>query len=77
MDNLVEKLTLRFKNCKESRHARDISYCLLLIPYTSDKSVKKLLDALPLYRMFLNDSEVCKIFNEVVSKVFLIKLFIK
>lgn len=67
-DNVVDKLCQRFRNTTDRRQCRDISYCLALLPYKSDRSVRRLLDTLPGYQDKLAEDSVYKYFNDVVAK---------
>lgn len=65
----MEKLCHRYHNAKTERHWRDITYCLSLIPYTTEKSFKKLVEGLPSYQDKLGEPEVYKYFTDIISKV--------
>jgi len=67
-ENLVEKLCQRFKGTNELRQWRDISFCLSMLNCSAEKSIKKLVENIPLYQEALNDPEVFKHFTEVLSK---------
>ncbi|WFD31737.1 condensin complex non-SMC subunit Cnd1 [Malassezia sp. CBS 17886] len=68
-ENVVEKLCQRFRLTTEERQWRDIAYCLSLLPYRSERSVRKLVDALPLYQDKLFQPEVYKRFTEILGKM--------
>ncbi|KAJ2489239.1 condensin complex non-SMC subunit Cnd1 [Coemansia sp. RSA 2050] len=67
-DNVVEKLCQRFRNTTNPRQCRDIAYCMALLPYKSERSLRRLLDALPGYQDKLSEDAVYKYFVEIVSK---------
>jgi condensin complex subunit 1 len=67
-ENIVEKLCHRFKNLEEPRQWRDISFCLSLLPYNSEKSVKKIVENLPLFQDKLSEEAVFKHFADIVNK---------
>ncbi|KAJ8082013.1 condensin complex non-SMC subunit Cnd1 [Marasmius tenuissimus] len=67
-DSIVEKLCQRFRVTDEERQWRDIAYCLSLLPYKSDKSVKKLIEALPAYQDKLHAEGVYERFSEILTK---------
>ncbi|KAJ1961643.1 condensin complex non-SMC subunit Cnd1 [Dipsacomyces acuminosporus] len=67
-DNVVEKLCQRFRNSTDPRQCRDIAYCLALLPYKSERSVRRLLDGLPSYQDKLAEDAVYKYFCEIVTK---------
>jgi condensin complex subunit 1 len=41
---IVEKLCQRFRLATEERQWRDISFCLSLLPFKSERSMKKLIE---------------------------------
>ena len=43
-ESIVEKLCQRFRDATEERQWRDISFCLSLLPFKSERSMKKLID---------------------------------
>ncbi|KAG6370249.1 non-SMC mitotic condensation complex subunit 1-domain-containing protein [Boletus reticuloceps] len=57
-ENIVEKLCQRLRLSEGPRQWRDIAFCLALLPYKSERSVKKLIDGLPFYRDKLHDKIV-------------------
>lgn len=67
-ENVVEKLCQRFRLTSEERQWRDIAFCLSLLPYKSDRSMKKLIEGLPFYQDKLHDSTVFKRFTEILTK---------
>lgn len=69
MEGLVEKLCQRFRQCSTPRQARDLAYCLTLVNYTSERTLRRLIVSLPLYRERLTDSRTSKYFMEIISKV--------
>ncbi|PVU90333.1 hypothetical protein BB561_004921 [Smittium simulii] len=69
VDNIVEKLCLRFRSVLIPRQALDLSFCLSLLPYKSDKSIYKLISLMPVYSQFLIETNVYKLFSEIVTKI--------
>ncbi|KAJ3299918.1 Condensin complex subunit, partial [Borealophlyctis nickersoniae] len=67
-ENIVEKLCLRFRNAETSRQWRDISFCLSLLNFTSEKSIKKLVEHLPQYQDKLHEPMVYKHLQDILSK---------
>lgn len=68
-ENIVEKLCQRFRLTDDPRQWRDIAYCLSLLPYKSEKSVKKIVEGLPFYRDKLYEEGVFERFQEILQKV--------
>lgn len=68
-ENIVEKLCQRFRLAEEPRQWRDIAYCLSLLPFKSERSVKKLIEGLQFYRDKLHEEEVYNRFQEILAKV--------
>ncbi|KAI7831988.1 non-SMC mitotic condensation complex subunit 1-domain-containing protein [Kickxella alabastrina] len=67
-ENVVEKLCQRFRNTTDPRQCRDIAYCMALLPYKSERSVRRLLDGLSSYQDKLSEDAVYKYFVEIVAK---------
>ncbi|KAG6901621.1 hypothetical protein C0995_009894 [Termitomyces sp. Mi166 len=67
-ENIVEKLCQRFHLCEEPRQWRDIAYCLSLLPFKSERSVKKLIEGLQFYRDKLHEPKVFERFQEILVK---------
>ncbi|UZJ56124.1 hypothetical protein CBS101457_005444 [Exobasidium rhododendri] len=67
-ENVVEKLCQRFRLTSEERQWRDVAFCLSLLPYKSDRSVKRLIEGLPFYQDKLHDAVVFKRFSEILAK---------
>ncbi|EKM51723.1 uncharacterized protein PHACADRAFT_150370 [Phanerochaete carnosa HHB-10118-sp] len=67
-ENIVEKLCQRFRLSEESRQWRDIAFCLSLLPFKSERSVKKLVEGLPFYRDKLHEEDVYARFQEILAK---------
>jgi condensin complex subunit 1 len=65
----MDKLCLRYKNCDDERLWRDITYCLSLLPFKSEKSFRKLLEYMPLYQDKLHEETVYKLFTDIIAKV--------
>ena len=68
MENLIEKLCSRFRNSDELRYSRDLAYCLSLISFSGDRSLKKLAESFPLYQDKLVDEVVLGSFVEIVQR---------
>lgn len=67
-ESIVQKLCERFRLTSDERQWRDIAFCLSLLPYKSDRSVKRLLEGLPLYNHTLREPSVFKRFEEILTK---------
>ncbi|ORX43125.1 condensin complex subunit 1 [Piromyces finnis] len=67
-ENIIEKLCGRFKNTVNERQWRDISYCLSLLSYKSEKTIKKLFDQLKSYQDKLYEPTVHKCFLDIITK---------
>ncbi|PWN31904.1 uncharacterized protein FA14DRAFT_82463 [Meira miltonrushii] len=67
-ENVVEKLCQRFRISPEERQWRDIAFCLSLLPFKSDRSMKRLIEGLPFYQDKLYDPTVFKRFTEILTK---------
>ncbi|KAI9593024.1 armadillo-type protein [Syncephalis fuscata] len=67
-DNIVEKLCLRFKNSDDHRQWRDTGFCLSQLPFKTERSLKKLLDAMPLYEDKLFEDVLFKYFTDIIQK---------
>ncbi|GAC94074.1 condensin complex subunit [Pseudozyma hubeiensis SY62] len=67
-ENVVDKLCQRFRLTNSERQWRDIAFCLSLLPYKSERSVKKLIEGLPFYQDKLYHAEVYKRFQEILAK---------
>ncbi|KAJ3798640.1 non-SMC mitotic condensation complex subunit 1-domain-containing protein [Lentinula aff. detonsa] len=72
-ENIVEKLCQRFRLTDDPRQWRDIAFCLSLLPYKSEKSVKKIVEGLPFYRDKLYEEGVFGRFQDILSKARLTK----
>ncbi|GAA6015382.1 hypothetical protein JCM10207_008969 [Rhodosporidiobolus poonsookiae] len=68
-ESIVEKLCQRFQMTTEPRQWRDIAFCLSLLPFNSDGSVKKLTEGLPFYQDKLHEETVFKRFGEILAKI--------
>ena len=68
-ESIVEKLCQRFRLSDEPRQWRDIAYCLSLLPFKSERSVKKLIEGLPFYQDKLHEETVFARFSEILAKV--------
>ncbi|KAK7032919.1 condensin complex subunit 1 [Favolaschia claudopus] len=67
-ESIVEKLCQRFHLSEEPRQWRDIAFCLSLLPFKSERSVKKLIDGLQHYRDKLHEETVFERFTEILVK---------
>ncbi|KAG6829705.1 hypothetical protein H0H92_003740 [Tricholoma furcatifolium] len=67
-ESIVEKLCQRFHLSEEARQWRDIAYCLSLLPFKSERSVKKLIEGLQFYRDKLHEPQVFERFQEILNK---------
>ncbi|KAJ1311862.1 hypothetical protein OPQ81_010322 [Rhizoctonia solani] len=67
-ETIVEKLCQRFRSVTEERQWRDIAFCLSMLPYKSERSVKKLIEGLPFYQDKLHEETVFMRFNEILVK---------
>jgi condensin complex subunit 1 len=65
---IVEKLCQRFRLTEEPRQWRDIAFCLSLLPFKSDRSVKKLTEGLQFYRDKLHEPKVFERFQQILDK---------
>lgn len=69
MEGLVEKLSQRFRQTATPRQARDLACCLTLVNYTSERTIRRLVEAFPLYKDKLVDSVTFGYFAEVLGKM--------
>ncbi|KAI6115366.1 non-SMC mitotic condensation complex subunit 1-domain-containing protein [Pisolithus croceorrhizus] len=67
-ENIVEKLCQRFRFSGDARQWRDIAFCLSLLPFKSEKSVKKLIEGLQFYQDKLHEEKVFDRFAEILAK---------
>ncbi|KAJ7219999.1 non-SMC mitotic condensation complex subunit 1-domain-containing protein [Mycena pura] len=67
-ESIVEKLCQRFHLSDDPRQWRDIAFCLSLLPFKSERSVKKLIEGLPFYRDKLHEETVFERFTEILIK---------
>lgn len=67
-ETIVEKLCQRFRVAVEERQWRDIAFCLSMLPYKSERSVKKLIEGLPYYQDKLYEETVFQRFNDILVK---------
>lgn len=68
-ESIIEKLCQRFRHTDDPRQWRDIAYCLSLLPYKSERSVKKLIEGLTEYKEKLHEPQVFERFTEILTKV--------
>lgn len=66
IEGLVEKLCFRFKVTEQERQWRDIAYCLSLLSYT-EKTIKKLIDNIVLFKDKVQVQEVYDYFKQIIS----------
>ncbi|KAI5117543.1 hypothetical protein M0805_004372 [Coniferiporia weirii] len=67
-ESIVEKLCQRFRLSEDPRQWRDIAFCLSLLPFKSERSVKKLIEGLPFYQDKLHEETVFSRFSEILAK---------
>ncbi|WVR03312.1 hypothetical protein IAU60_000303 [Kwoniella sp. DSM 27419] len=67
-ESIIEKLCQRFRLATEERQWRDISFCLSLLPFKSERSMKKLIEGLPFYQDKLHEETVFRRFTEILAK---------
>ncbi|KAG8907136.1 Condensin complex subunit [Tulasnella sp. 403] len=67
-ESIVEKLCQRFRLTEEPRQWQDIAFCLSLLPFKSERSVKKLIEGLPFYQDKLHNEAVFARFSEILAK---------
>jgi len=67
-ESIVEKLCQRFRLTEDPRQWRDVAYCLSLLPFKSERSVKKLIEGLQFYRDKLHEPVVFDRFTEILAK---------
>ena len=76
-ENIVEKLCQRFRLTEDPRQWRDIAFCLSLLPFKSERSVKKLIEGLQFYRDKLHEDAVFARFQEILTKVYRTSTFMQ
>jgi condensin complex subunit 1 len=59
---------MRFKFSNTERQWRDIGFCLSLLTFGTEKSVKKLIEAFPLYQDKLYEKDLYKSINGILTK---------
>ncbi|TDL22771.1 hypothetical protein BD410DRAFT_898004 [Rickenella mellea] len=67
-ENIVEKLCQRFRLSEDPRQWRDIAFCLSLLPFKSERSVKKLIEGVPFYQDKLHEETVFTRFTDILAK---------
>lgn len=67
-ENIIDKLCQRFRLATEEKQWRDVAFCLSLLPFKSERSIKKLIEGLPYYADKLHEPVVYKRFTEILSK---------
>ena len=68
-ESIIDKLCQRFRVVTEERQWRDIAFCMSLLPFKSERSVKKLVEGLPSYQDKLKEEAVYRCFVEILNKV--------
>lgn len=68
-ESIADKLVQRFRNADSERQWRDIAFCLSLLTFNTEKSVKRLEEHLPLYHDKLQEPTVYKHFQDILAKV--------
>lgn len=68
MEGLVEKLCQRFRQCANIRQARDLACCLTLVNYGGERTARRLIEALPLYKDKLVDRTVYNYIADAMQK---------
>ncbi|KAH6584750.1 hypothetical protein BASA60_000845 [Batrachochytrium salamandrivorans] len=68
-ESIIDKLTVRFRNADTERQWQHIAYCMSLLSFATEKSFKKLVDALPMYQDKLHPEKVYKYFTDIIKKV--------
>ena len=63
----MEKLCQRFRLSEDPRQWRSIAFCLSLLPFKSERSLKKLIEGLQFYRDKLHEETVYARFQEILS----------
>lgn len=72
-DSMVEKLCQKFRTAEAPRNWRDISLCLSLLPFKTERSFKKMVDGFIFYQDMLHENTVYKHFVDIISKAKLLK----
>lgn len=67
-NSLTHHRPRRFRMATLPRQWRDIAFCLSLLPYKSERSVKRLMEGLPFYQDKLHDQGVFESFTAIVAK---------
>lgn len=68
LETMIEKLCQRFAHAFNDRYYRDIGFCLSLLPFSTERSVRKLIEHLPHYQNFLHDDVLYSCFTEIISR---------
>ena len=68
-ESIVDKLCQRFRVVTDERQWRDIAFCMSLLPFRSERSVKRLVEGLPFYQDKLRDDTVYEHFLDILNKV--------
>ncbi|PPQ70796.1 hypothetical protein CVT24_001077 [Panaeolus cyanescens] len=67
-ESIVDKLCQRFRLTEDPRQWRDIAFCLSLLPFKSERSMKKLIEGFQNYRDKLHEPKVYARFVEILAK---------
>ncbi|TIA70796.1 hypothetical protein E3P91_02896 [Wallemia ichthyophaga] len=67
-ENIIDKLCQRFRLARDEKQWRDVAFCLSLLPFKSERSIKKLMEGLPFYTDKLHEPVVFKRFVEILAK---------
>ncbi|KAJ1674089.1 condensin complex non-SMC subunit Cnd1 [Spiromyces aspiralis] len=68
-ENVIEKLCHRYRVTTDPRQWRDIALCLTLLPYKSERSVRRLVDGFSCYQEALADDTVYRHLSDIGTKV--------
>ncbi|KAJ3116454.1 Condensin complex subunit [Phlyctochytrium bullatum] len=68
VEGIIEKLCARFRSAESERLWRDIGFCISLLTINSERPLRKLIDAFPLYADKLYEPSLHKSIVEVVQK---------
>ncbi|KAJ3103470.1 Condensin complex subunit [Phlyctochytrium planicorne] len=68
VENVVDKLCQRFRAAEDPRMWRDIGFCLSLINFSTERPVKKFMEAFPLYQDKLHEPVLFKYCQDIVAK---------
>lgn len=66
IENMVEKLCVRFRNTNKERQWRDVAYCLSLLNHT-EKTMRKLIEHIGAYKDKIQYDEIYDSFKTIIS----------